>query len=139
MAQTVRDVMTANPRIVDANDAILEAARAMRDDDVGALVVVANGQAEGILTDRDIVVRGVADERQPDETTVGEIATRNLVALNATDTVEQAAALMREHAVRRLPVVENGQTVGIVSLGDLAIERDSQSALAEISAAPANN
>lgn len=139
MAQTVRDVMTANPRVIDASDSVLTAARTMRDEDVGALVMTRNGQPEGVVTDRDIVVRAVADEREPDDTSVAEVATRNLVALQATDTVDHAAALMREHAVRRLPVVQNGQVVGMVSLGDLAIERDSRSALAEISAAPANN
>ena len=139
MAQTVHDVMTANPRAIDASDTVLVAARAMRDEDAGAVVVISNGQPEGIVTDRDIVVRAVADEREPGETSVSEVMTRNVVALSPTDSVDRAAALMREHAVRRLPVVDNGQVAGIVSLGDLAIERDSRSALAEIGAAPANN
>lgn len=139
MAQTVRDVMTANPRAIDASDTVIMAARAMRDEDVGAVVVVSNGQPEGIVTDRDIVVRAVADEREPGDTSVAEVMTRNVVALAPTDSVDRAAALMREHSVRRLPVVDNGRVAGIVSLGDLAVERDRQSALAEISAAPANN
>lgn len=139
MAQTVRDVMTSNPRAIDASDTVLVAARTMRDEDVGAVVVISGGQPEGIVTDRDIVVRAVADEREPGDTSVAEVMTRNVVSLTPADSVDRAAALMRENAVRRLPVVENGQVAGIVSLGDLAIERDSRSALAEISAAPANN
>ena len=138
MAQTLRDVMTANPRTVDVDDAIIDAARLMRDEDVGALVVTEGGQVNGILTDRDIVVRAVADDRDADQTTVGEIASRELVALSPDDPLERAIEAMRERSVRRLPVVENGDPIGIVSLGDLAIERDSESVLAGISAAPAN-
>ncbi|MFN2581298.1 MAG: CBS domain-containing protein [Candidatus Dormibacteria bacterium] len=140
MAQTVRDVMTANPRAVDANDPIIDAARIMRDDDVGAVIVKQDGgRVAGIVTDRDIVVRALADDRDPGETSVGEIASKDLVALSPDDTLERAADVMREKSVRRLPVMQGEQPVGIVSIGDLAIENDSESALADISAAPANN
>lgn len=139
MAQTVRDVMTANPRTVDVADSILEAARAMRDEDTGALVVTENGRVVGVVTDRDVVVRAIADDREPGETSVGEILSRDVVTLQPSESVERAVELMRERAVRRLPVVEGDRPVGIVSLGDLAMERDEQSALAQISGAPSNN
>jgi len=138
MAQTVREVMTPNPRSVDAADTLVDAARLMRDEDVGAVIVRQNDRVEGILTDRDIVVRALADDRDPGETSVSEIASKDLVALSPDAGVERAIELMRERSVRRLPVLDGGEPVGIVSLGDLAIERDSASALAEISAAPAN-
>jgi CBS domain-containing protein len=89
----------------------------------------------GILTDRDIVIRGVAVGRSPGETTAGEVCTPNPTVLSPGDEVGRAVALMRKKAIRRLPVVQNHVLVGVVSLGDLAIERDRASALADISAA----
>ena len=92
----------------------------------------------GILTDRDIVVRAVADGLDVTATHAGDVVSRELVLLSPEDTVERAISLMREHAVRRIPVVDGDRPVGIVSIGDLALERDQESALAEISAAPPN-
>jgi CBS domain-containing protein len=101
-------------------------------------VIVEKGQIQGILTDRDIVVRGLAEGRDPARTTVGEICSRELTVLSPTDSVGDAVKVMRDKAIRRLPVVEGGRPVGIVSLGDLAVERDPESALGGISAAPPN-
>jgi CBS domain-containing protein len=111
----------------------------MRANDIGDVIVVDdNGKLTGIVTDRDIVVRVVAEGRDPRATRLGDIASRELTVLAPDDPVERAVELMRERAIRRLPVVEQGKPVGIVSIGDLALDRDPDSALADISAAPPN-
>jgi CBS domain-containing protein len=97
-----------------------------------------DGQVRGIVTDRDIVVRAVADGRDPASTTLGEVGSTDVVALSPDDTVERAVEIMRQKAIRRVPVVEGGRAVGIVSIGDLAAERDPDSALADISSARPN-
>lgn len=137
MAQ-IRDVMTKDPQILPASASLVDAARIMRDEDIGPVIVVENDQVLGIVTDRDIVVRAVAEDRSPSATTVGDVASRDLTTVSPDDPVEEAVRLMREGAVRRLPVVEGGKPVGIVALGDLAVERDPDSALADISAAEPN-
>jgi CBS domain-containing protein len=91
----------------------------------------------GIITDRDIVVRGIAENHDP-QTQVKEIASQQVKTVSPEDAVDDAVEIMRDYAVRRLPVVENGRVVGVVSLGDLALERDPDSALGEISSAPPN-
>jgi CBS domain-containing protein len=139
MADTVRDVMTRDPATVDASVPVAEAARVMHDRDVGDVIVLQGGRLRGIVTDRDIVVRVVAEERDARTARVGDVVTPNLVTLTPTDPMDRAVALMREHALRRLPVVEGDRPVGIVSLGDLAVEREPRSALAQISAAPPNH
>ena len=136
MAQKVRDVMIPNPTALHVSATIPAAARAMRDNAIGAVVVVEESRPRGILTDRDIVIRAIAVDRDPATTTLGEICSKDVVAVGAEDDVDQAARLMRERKIRRLPVVDGGTVVGIVSLGDLAREGDPGSALAEISAAP---
>jgi signal-transduction protein with cAMP-binding, CBS, and nucleotidyltransferase domain len=93
----------------------------------------------GVVTDRDIAVRGIAEELDPATTRLADIITHDLVVVSPNDDVETAVELMRTHAVRRLPVLDGEQPVGIVSLGDLAIERDSDSVLAQISAEEPNN
>ena len=116
-----------------------EAAETMRAHDIGNVVVVDdNGKLSGILTDRDIVVRVVAEGRDPRATRVGDIASRELTAVSPDDPVDRAVQLMRDRAIRRLPAVEKDKVVGIVSIGDLALDRDPDSALADISAAPPN-
>ncbi|MCU0314317.1 MAG: CBS domain-containing protein, partial [Solirubrobacteraceae bacterium] len=117
---------------------ITEAARAMRDRDIGTVVAVQDGEIRGILTDRDIVVRGLAAERPVEEVRVGDVCSATPATLTPDDPVDAAIRLVRERHVRRIPVVENGRPVGIVSIGDLAIERDRDSALAELSDAPPN-
>jgi len=139
MNRQVKDLM-AEPVTVPADTTLTEAARLMRDADIGD-VIVANeqGRPNGLVTDRDIVVRGIAEGHVPDDTTVGDICTRDLATVGPDDAVERAVELMREYAVRRLPVVDGDQLVGVISLGDLAIERDESSALADISAAEPNS
>ena len=120
MDAKVRDVMTPGPIGVDYQQSIGEAARAMRDWGVGAVLVVRNESLYGLVTDRDLVVRAVAEARGADEP-VGPLSSGNLIGVDADANVREAMRLMREHAVRRLPVLENGQVAGIVSLGDLAM------------------
>jgi CBS domain-containing protein len=135
MARTVEEIMTTNPRTVNVDDTVLQAAQVMRDNDIGDAIVVDDGQVTGIVTDRDISVRAVADGRDPDSTPVAEIATTGIKAIEPGASVDDALRMMREHDIRRLPVVKNGRPVGIVSLGDLAVEREPDSTLADISAA----
>src|SRR4051794_15734423 len=137
MAQRISDLM-AEPVTVTPDTSLREAARLMRDADMGDVILAEDGRPRGVVTDRDIVVRGIAEHGSPDDTTVGEICTRDLVTVSPDDPVERAVRLMREMAVRRLPVVDGDRLVGVVSLGDLAIEGDQDSALAEISAADPN-
>ena len=137
MAQSIHEVMTHDPVTVDVGASLQETAKKMRDADTGAIIVTEQNRVRGILTDRDIVVRAVADGRES-STRVGEVVSEELVSLSPRDSAERAVELMRQHAVRRLPVIENDQPIGIVSIGDLAIERDEQSALADISAAEPN-
>ena len=138
MARRVSEIMTVAPRTVEAGASALDAARAMRDGDVGAIVVIDGRDLYGIVTDRDLAIRLVAEGRDPATTTVGEIASRDPTAIESGRSEEDALALMRANALRRLPVVEDGQPVGILALGDLAVERDSDSALADISASDPN-
>ena len=139
MAQSIREIMTADPRTVESGATVAEAAREMRDGDVGSVVVVENGTVAGIVTDRDIAVRVVAEGLDPDATRVGDAATMRPVTLTVDQTVEDAIRLVREQNVRRIIVLQDGRPAGIVSLGDLAIERDTDSALAEIASEPPNN
>jgi CBS domain-containing protein len=139
MAQTVQEVMTRNPRTLGADASIEEGARVMRDEDIGDVIVTEGDQVAGIATDRDIVVRAVADGREPAQTRLRDVASMDPTTISPTDSVDDAIRIMREQAVRRLPVCENGRAVGIVSLGDLAMERDQRSVLADVSAAPPNN
>jgi len=138
MAQYLRDIMTQKPVTVEMTDTIVAAARSMRDGNIGDVVVLENGQVRGILTDRDIVVRALAEGRDPAQTSVGDICSRELTMLSPEDSIGDAAATMRAKAIRRLPIVKEGKPVGIVSLGDLAVEGDPESALGGISAAPPN-
>jgi CBS domain-containing protein len=139
MAQSIREVMTADPHTVSTDATLEDAAREMRDDDIGAVLVEDNGSVAGILTDRDIVVRAIAEGRDPSSTKVADVATRDVKALSPDSTVEDAIRIVREQNVRRIPVVEDGRPAGIVSIGDLAVERDRDSALADVSSAPPNN
>jgi CBS domain-containing protein len=139
MAQKVREIMTREPVMVDINETLIQAARQMRDADVGALIVTHTGDVRGVVTDRDITVRGVAEELDTGTTRLADIVTHDLVAVSPDDDVDTAVELMRTHAVRRLPVLDGERPVGIVSLGDLAVERDSNSVLAQISAEEPNN
>lgn len=133
MDAKVRDVMTPGPIGVDYHQSIGEAARIMRDWGVGAVLVVSNESLHGLVTDRDLVVRAVAEARGADEP-VGPLSSGNLIGVDADADVHEAMRLMREHAVRRLPVLENGQVAGIVSLGDLTMQDEPALSFAQLSA-----
>jgi CBS domain-containing protein len=122
MAKKISEVMTTNPRTVDPTTSIVDAARLMRDEDVGPIPIVENNQCVGILTDRDIVLRVVADGKDPATTTVGDVASRDLITIDPEQTLDEAARLMAQHQVRRLPVCEeDGNLVGIIAQADLAL------------------
>ena len=139
MADTIQEVMTPNPRTVETESPLRQAAEIMRDQDVGSVVVTEGDDVCGIVTDRDIAVRAVAAGHDPNETKVAEVCNRDVVSLSPDQSVDDAIRLMRNENIRRLPVLEGGKAVGIVSLGDLAIARDPDSALGDISAAPPDN
>ena len=138
MAQKIRDVMTRDPRTIQANSTVAEAAKVMREADVGPVIVTEGDKIAGIVTDRDVAVRAVAMDRDPKSTPVKEIISSDVVALSPDDSVGEAVQAMRQRDVRRVPVVENGKPVGIVALGDLAVDRDPGSVLGDISTASPN-
>jgi CBS domain-containing protein len=138
MTQCIQDVMHAHPITMMPTAPIIEAARAMRDAGIGSIIVHEHDHLYGIVTDRDLVVRGLAENPNCAAMMLGDICSREPTALAPTDSVEEALRLMQDKAIRRLPVVENGTPVGIVSLGDLALEEAPHSALGNISAAPPN-
>ena len=135
MAQIIADIMTRDPATIERHQSAAEAARRMAAADAGDVIVLDNGTVCGIVTDRDIAIRLVAQDKGPD-TPVDDLVTADELVTVAPDTsINQAIQLIRGKAVRRLPVIQQGRAVGIVSLGDLAIERDPDSALADVSAA----
>lgn len=123
----IREVMTPNPRCVAPGETIQNAARIMREEDTGAVPVVENGKVLGMVTDRDIVIRAVADGAQMSKP-VRDIVTGDVICATPEMSTREASKLMSEHQIRRLPVVEGERLVGIVSLGDLAVKegRDSR-------------
>ena len=140
MAEQVRDVMTADPECVATSDTTDQAAKVMRDKDIGSVVVTQNGGGvAGIVTDRDIVVRAVADAKHPEETKVEDVCSSNPTTVSADDSIADAIKCMRDENIRRVPVVDGDKPVGIVSLGDLAQAQDPNSVLGDISAAAPNN
>ncbi|MBY8339200.1 CBS domain-containing protein [Streptomyces spinosirectus] len=140
MTRKVRDVMSPGAAAVEPMTTVARAAGVMREQDVGDVLVAYDCDLFGVLTDRDIVVRALAEGLDPAETTVGSVCTPPPVAtLAPDDTTDLAMELMRRHAVRRLPVVERGGCpVGMVSLGDLAAVEDTHAALEEIGRAAPN-
>lgn len=138
MQRTIQEVMTNDPQTVQSGTSVRAAARQMRDNDIGDVLVMTNGAMSGILTDRDIAVRMVAEGLDPENTSVGEICTPNPSTISSADGISSAVELMTTRSVRRLPVVDDGKLVGVVSLGDLALDVDRASALGEISAAEPN-
>ena len=134
MAQKLRDLMTPNPVTCPPDATLGDVARLMKERDIGDVLVMNGDKIVGIATDRDLVVRGLAEGRDA-QSPLRDVCTTDVVTLSPDDDVMKAVNTMRERAVRRLPVADGGRPVGIVSIGDLAIERDSDSALADISAA----
>lgn len=138
MTATIADVMTRDPACVDISDAAIDAARRMRDIDAGDVIVTDNGRLAGIVTDRDIAIRLVAEGMGAD-TPVSEIfSSDDMATIGPQTDLADAVQLMRERAIRRIPVVEGDKPVGIVSIGDLATRMDPSSALADISEQPSN-
>jgi CBS domain-containing protein len=135
MSEQVKDVMTSDPITVAAGDSVVVAARRMKEAAVGSMIVMDGDRIHGIVTDRDIAMRVVAEGSDPAQTRVQEITSDNPVTLEPESSVDDAIRVMSDRAIRRLPVVEDGRPVGIVSLGDLAIDRDPGSVLGEISSA----
>ncbi|MET7963091.1 CBS domain-containing protein [Micromonospora zamorensis] len=136
---TVGEFMTTRLVTMDGNDTLIAAAQEMRDSAIGDVVVTDGDSVVGIVTDRDITVRGVAENMDPGSTQLNQITTRDVVTVSQYDDVVAAADLMRTYAVRRLPVIDDGRLVGLISMGDLAVEREPQSVLADISADDPNN
>lgn len=138
MTHTTQEFMTPDPIVLDAIAPVNHAAQAMRDADIGDVMVHKDGHVCGVVTDRDIVVRLIADGGDAKKTTLGEICSREVTTVTADTPVRAAVDVMRAKAIRRLPVVDGGRPVGIVSIGDLAVALDERSALSDISAAPSN-
>lgn len=139
MTQHVSDVMTSDPVTVEPQTSVAAVARMMRDENIGAVLVTEGEQLRGLVSDRDLVVRAVAEGGDLNATTVAEACSDDLVTVGPDDELRRVVEVMREHSVRRVPVVDEGRhPVGIVSIGDLAIERDPESALGDISAAQPN-
>jgi CBS domain-containing protein len=125
MGKTVQEVMTSSPSTVEASTPIVEAAEIMRREDVGSVPVVEEGRLAGMLTDRDIVLRVVAEGRDPRTITCGEIASRQIATIDPQQSIDEAARLMAHHQVRRLPVTEeDGRLVGIVAQADVVRAED---------------
>jgi CBS domain-containing protein len=139
MARQIQDVMTANPVTLSSTSTLAAAAEVMRDAEIGDVFVMQDGRMCGIVTDRDIVVRGLADGNSPDTVSLADICSQELTFVSPKDSVAHGLELMRDRAIRRLPVLDQGQPVGVVSLGDLAEAREAKPTLAGISAAPAND
>ena len=140
MPQTISQVMKTDLKTVQEGDPIQVAARLMRDANIGDVIVLRDdGSVCGIVTDRDLVVRALAESADPKTATLADVCSHKVVSISSGDPVDQAIPLMKEHNVRRLPVIDGDRLVGIVTLGDLAMDRDPNSALADISKAPPNN
>ncbi len=135
MAEFVWEVMTRGVVTVRPDASLVEAAQLMRAQDIGDVLVTADGHMIGVLTDRDITLRAVAAGADPLTVSAQAVCTPNPVVVGPEEAVSAAVELMRDHAIRRLPVVEDGHPVGMVSLGDLAVAQSPTSTLAHISRA----
>src|SRR5829696_995537 len=125
MAQTIRELMTENPRTVSPDQTIQDAAKIMRDEDTGVVPITEGDSLAGVITDRDIAIRAVAEGRDGAQTTVREIASQDVVTIDPQQDLDEALRLMAQHQLRRLPVVEeDGRLVGIVSQADVARHGD---------------
>ena len=125
MAHNIRDVMTSNPRTIDADQTVAYAAKMMREEDVGLAPIVEGDKLVGMLTDRDITTRVVAEGKNPDQVKVRDVASKQLVTIDPQQDLDEALRMMAKHQVRRLPVVEeDGRLVGVVAQADIAREGD---------------
>jgi CBS domain-containing protein len=127
MSKTARDVMTGGAECVGANETILDAAKKLADRDVGSMPICGeDNRLKGMLTDRDIVVKVLAAGKDPGSTTAGELGEGKPVTIGADDSVDEALRTMTQHKVRRLPVIDGHDLVGIVSQADLATNIDEE-------------
>lgn len=124
MAKKIREIMSSAPVGLAATEPVSAAARAMKEHGIGAVLVLAGGKLTGLVTDRDITVRVLADNRDPQSTRLGDICSCDLAVVGPDDDVILATRLVRDRAVRRIPVVKDGIPVGMVSIGDLARAKD---------------
>lgn len=125
MGQSIKDVMTSDPCTIDAEKSVAYAAKMMRDEDVGVAPIVESDKLIGMLTDRDIAIRVVAEGKDPERVTVREVASKQVVTIDPQQDLDEALRIMAQHQVRRLPVVEeDGRLVGVVAQADVAREGD---------------
>ena len=140
---TARDIMTKDPQIVGSDASVQDIARRLADEDIGAVIVCnADKRLQGVVTDRDLAVEVVARGQDPSSTTAGDLVSgREVVTIGADDDIDEAIDTMRDHAVRRLPVIDGDQVVGVVSQADIARAADEQQVgrlIEAISQAPDN-
>jgi CBS domain-containing protein len=124
MAKSVRDAMTQDPRSIGASASVVEAARLMREQHIGSLPVTEDERLVGMITDRDITTRVVAESAVPEKTSVGDVYSRDLISVEPDNDLDEALQLMARHQVRRLPVVENSRLVGMVAQADIALKEN---------------
>jgi CBS domain-containing protein len=124
MANSVRDTMSKNPRSINASASVIEAAQLMREEHIGSLPITDDEQLVGMITDRDITTRVVAEGADRMQSSVGEVSSRDLITVEPDRDLDEALQLMARHQVRRLPVVENGRLVGIVAQADIALSEN---------------
>jgi CBS domain-containing protein len=135
----MRDILSAAPVCMAPGESVSAAALAMKRHGIGTVLVQAGGRLSGLVTDRDITVRVLAENRDPRTTRIGDICGSELVALGPDDDVAEATRLVRERAVRRIPILQDGTPVGVVSIGDLALAQGAASAPSGTSSAPPNS
>jgi CBS domain-containing protein len=138
MTRNVREIMSAAPVCMAASESVSPAAKAMKERGIGTVLVLSGGRLAGLVTDRDIAIRVLAENRDPLTTRLDDICSGELAVLSPDDAVETATRIVRDRAVRRLPVMADGTPVGVVSIGDLALDKDERSALSQISASGPN-
>jgi CBS domain-containing protein len=137
-ALTINEIMTTDVVQLQVDTTLTDAARTMREEDIGDVVVMDDDRLVGLVTDRDIVIRAVAEGLNPQSTTLGAVVSKDLATVRPDSTALEAALMMRERAVRRLLVCDDDHLVGILSIGDLAVDIDPESVLAGISEAAPN-
>jgi CBS domain-containing protein len=135
----VRDIMSAAPVCMAPGESVSAAARAMKQQGIGTVLVLTDGRLSGLVTDRDITVQVLAENRDPRTTRIGDICGGELVVLGPDDDLAEASRLVRDRAVRRIPVLRDGTPVGVVSIGDLALESDATSVRSGMYSAPPNS
>jgi len=126
-ARTVRDVMTAGPTSIASDAMVVEAARRMLSEDVGSLPVVDGEKLVGMVTDRDLVLKVVAKDLDPHKVPVSDVCTEDPVTVGASESLDEALQRMAKEQVRRLPVVSDGQLVGILAQADVARKASAES------------